>query len=320
LEQPTSAPSATVTPTASPSPTPVVPRLVLLAPPEADQRLAQGLEALIREQAEQGGYIPERRASLSPSDLGGEVRLVVALPPAPQLPEIAAGAPETQFLAVGFSGLSAAPNLSVIGPQGTRPDWQGFLAGYLAAIITVDWRVGVISTGESAAGIAARQGFLNGARYFCGLCRPVRPPYQEYPLFVEVAASPQPEQWQPAADLMIERGVQTVFITPEAASEALLVYLSDAGLTLIGGSPPSNPDEQNWAATILPDPGPAALSLFPALLSGEGNQQAPLLYVFQDVNPDLVTPGRLQLAESMVSELLDGVVDTGVDPQTGAAR
>ncbi len=319
--QPSSTPSATASPTASPSPTPLVERLILLAPPEADLRLALELEALVQEQASQAGLVAERRAALSSSDLvEAQVRLVVALPPAQQMAELAAGAPGIQFLAVGFNGLVPGPNLSVLGTQGLRPDWQGFLAGYLAAIITTDWRVGVISTGASPAGAAARLGFLNGARYFCGLCRPVRPPFVEYPLFVEVAPGPQPDQWRPAADLVIEQGVQTVFIAPEAASEPLLGYLSDAGLTIIGGSPPPGPIGQNWAATVLPDPVPAALGLFPDLLLGTGGVQAALPYRIQDVNPELVTPGRLRLAEAMVGELLEGVVDTGVDPNTGLPR
>ena len=42
--------------------------------------------------------------------------------------------------------------------------------------------------------------------------------------------------------------------------------------------------------------------------------------VIEDVNPDLLSPGRLKFAESVMQELLDGYIDTAVDPIIGEAK
>jgi hypothetical protein len=39
--------------------------------------------------------------------------------------------------------------------------------------------------------------------------------------------------------------------------------------------------------------------------------------VLEDANPALFSPGRQQLVEETLSEMLAGRIDTGVDPQTG---
>jgi hypothetical protein len=41
---------------------------------------------------------------------------------------------------------------------------------------------------------------------------------------------------------------------------------------------------------------------------------------FTGTNPDLLSPGRQQLVETMLADLLAGFIDTGVDPQTGESR
>jgi hypothetical protein len=128
----------------------------------------------------------ESVSTISTADLPGDgLQLIVALPPDPGLAALIAAAPETQFLAVNIPGLEPAPNLSQIQAQGVRPDQSAFLAGYLAAAITQDWRAGVISLAGDA---TARLGFTNGVYYFCGLCRPAYPPFPNpgYPLSVEL--------------------------------------------------------------------------------------------------------------------------------------
>src|SRR4030065_2030501 len=114
-------------------------------------------------------------------DLVPELRLVLAVPPDPGLAELAASAPATQFLALGIPGLKAAPNLTLIGVEGGRPDQHGFIAGVIAAMLSADWRVGAISLADSAEGRSARSGFLNGVEYFCGLFCPPPPPPSQYP-------------------------------------------------------------------------------------------------------------------------------------------
>jgi hypothetical protein len=145
------------------------------------------LQDVLKGLAEQAGLGFEVRTSLEAKELGN-VHIVVALPPANGLEALAESTPGTQFLAFGVEGVQPASNLSVLNSAAGRPDQLGFLAGYLAAAITEDWRVGVVSEASTAGGKAASLGFRHGVTYFCGLCLPVYPPFPNrgYPVQVDL--------------------------------------------------------------------------------------------------------------------------------------
>ena len=167
---PTNATTATVsappTDTPQPSPTPEPGAVILLAPPGAAPGLVGTMETVIAELAEADGLVVHTRSEMTEADWDADVRVVVVLPPDPGVGALAAAHPDTQFLAVGVPDLEAMDNLSVLGAQGERLDRQGFLAGYLAAVITPDWRVGVIGRADTPSGAAAQAGFTNGAIFY----------------------------------------------------------------------------------------------------------------------------------------------------------
>jgi hypothetical protein len=250
--------------------------------------------------------------------------LVVALPPDPGLANLASANPGIQFLAVGIGGveagrLEAGANVSLIGAQGGRPDLSGFLAGYLASVVTQDWRVGVISRADLTEAKAARLGFVNGAIFYCGLCRPAYPPFVQYPLFSELLAEGEQAEQQ-AADQLIASAVKTVFLAPGIGETFLPGYLAQAGVNMIGGGSPAESLRPHWIASIRLDQAEAIRQLWPQLIKGEGGISVSAPVVITDVNPDLLSPGRQRLVEQMLSELLSGYIDTGVDPQTGEPR
>jgi hypothetical protein len=103
----------------------------------------------------------------------------------------------------------------------------------------------VISVSDTAEGIAARTGFINGVVYFCGTCRQIYPPFFDsqnqliqYPLFVELPSGAAENEWEAAADSLLSRSVDTIYVAPGAGGESLLSYLAQAGVKLVGGSPP----------------------------------------------------------------------------------
>ena len=258
----------------------------------------------------------EARASLTGQEAG--LRLVIVLPPDPGTTALAAASPQVQFLAVGIQGVQPSANLSAIGAQGERLDQAGFTAGYLAAMITPDWRVGTLAASDSLAGRLSRQGFLNGAIYFCGLCLAYHGPSCDYPVYAEAPSSASSGEWQAAAQLLVARAVRTVYLTPGAGDEASWGLLLKSGAIFIGSRRPV-PEalRSRWAATVLSDPLSVIQELLPDLLSGQGGASLPAPVVIVDVNPDLVSPGRLQLAEKMLGNLQNGLIDTGIDPLTG---
>lgn len=308
----TAEPSPSLEPTSLPTPTPSPPLAILLASPGSDPGLVDRLQSVVADLAAQTGIRWELRSELTAPDITPEVRLVIALPPSTGLNELAVQAPHAQFLAIGVEGTQAGGNLSLI--EAARPDQVGFMAGLLAAIITPDWRVGVISRSDTLTGQAARQGFLTGAVYFCGVCSPVYPPYHSYPLYVELPGEASSADWQAAANSLIEQDVETLFWLPEAGDEAMLETLAQAGVKIISSGTPPPVLRSHWVASLDYDlTGPVA-ELWPQLLGGQGGRsiQAPL--AIEEVNQELLSTGRQILAEEIMADLIAGYIDTGVDP------
>lgn len=302
------------------SPTSLPPLVMLVNPAGSTFPQAGQADSTLADLSEAAGYRFQVRQSLAKEDLGVEPLLVIALPPDPGLSDLAAVAPQVQFVGVGIPGLEPHDNLTSISPQGTGPDEIGFVAGYIAAVITPEWRVGVISTSDTPSGVAARNGFLNGVVYFCGLCRQTYPPFYEYPLYVELPAGSTQAEWQAAADVLRDRFVKTVYVSPEASSEALLNYLDLSDLSIIGNDLPPGAIQSHWVATIQPDYILALKDLWAELLNGNGGLNAPVSIELKAVNPDLFSPGRQRLVQDLLGDLQAGYVDTGVDPSTGELR
>jgi hypothetical protein len=304
----------------TPTPTIASPLALLLAPQGSDDDLAHSLFSQLQAPLEQAGLRWEMRPSLDTASLGTELRLVVALPPDPGLPALAAAAPHAQFLAVGIPGLQPIANLSLLAADGQRPDQQGFMAGVIAAIITPDWRVGVLGPADTPAARAARQGFLNGAIYFCGLCLPYHGPSVDYPVYLDLPVGASLAEIQAAVQNIKDLAVKTVYVVPGSFSSDLSNALAQAEIKVLGAEAPPPELVSHWVATIQTDPLPAVLQALPGLLAGQGGQTLPVTLGMAHVNADLFSPGRQERAQEILSDLLAGFIDTGVDPSTGEPR
>jgi hypothetical protein len=294
--------------------TPIFPqsKVVLITQPGSDQALAEYVSVILAELAESEGLEYEQRASFSPGESMAEISVLAAIPPDPGLVELAQGAPATQFLGVTIPGLEPAANLTIIDDQQSTPDKIGFLAGYLAAVATPEWRVGVISSSDSEAGIAQRQGFLNGVVFFCGLCRQTYPPYNTYPMFAEAPENSDSSQWLVLADTLIDNAVQTVYIPPGVGNQALIDHLVAADINLIGTTSPLLGVEDHWIATITADIDEAIKNAWPGLMEGKGGGNIPAQLTFIEPNYNLFSPGRQHLVEKMLADLSAGFIDTGI--------
>jgi hypothetical protein len=286
--------------------------VVLVAPSGADATASELTSLTLSELAAAEGLDFEVRPSFTQDDLSPEIKLLIAVPPDPGLSELAQTAPATQFLGISIPGLEPADNLTVIHSDEIRPDNIGFLAGYLAAVVTPEWRVGTISNSDSAEGVNHRQGFLNGAVFFCGLCRQTYPPFLNYPLYAEAPVASSPQEWQSVADILIDNAVQTAYIAPGTGDETLLEYLAAADINLVGTTSPPAGLEDQWIATISGDIPAALHTAWPDLIADQGGAVLPAPLTVTNINPDLFSPGRQRLVEKLVNELSAGFIDTGV--------
>lgn len=311
----------TETPTPAPTDTPPPPLAVLLAPPGSDSAQAQAFQSALNEPITTAGLRWQVRPSLAQPDFTPELRLVVVLPPDPGVAAMAGEAPQTVFLSVGIPDVAPAENLSVITAGSEQADQLGFIAGFIATMITPEYRVGAIGVADQVASKAAENAFINGGTYFCGLCLQAYPPFYDYPLLISLPATASTADWGEAANYMVDHMAQTVFVVPGAGDTAMLEVLAQANVTIIGENPPSEALAAHWAVSLRhADILPEVLKLLPDLLAGKAGDKVVMPLTFLDTNADLFSPGRQHLAQETLNDLLAGFVDTGIDMTTGENR
>ena len=308
-------PETSVTAEPSPTNTALPSQVILWASDGAELSLVSNTQALLLTLAENDGLELVQRDSLSISDLTPAIRIVVALEPAPSLMSLVESAPHVQFLSVNIPNLTPGANLSVVNVTKEDVEKQAFMAGYLAAILTEDYRVGVLVQSGTEFGKNTIESFFVGAQYFCGLCNSRFAPIEYYPKLAEIADPTQQQSWQMAADLLIAGSVRAVYVQPEAASIDLLAYLMDSGVRIISAvSPPEGVRTDSWIGTLKLDSGFAIQEIWPKLLNGEGNTQGVLSISIINTEAGLVSEGRMALFEKTLNEVLNGYIGTAPIP------
>jgi len=305
-----------IMPTASPTPAPD--RVYLIREVGTTERMATRVEDSITALSAAAGNEFIVLTELSGIDFGQNAKVVFSLPPDPGLSDLVARYPAVQFVAIGIYGLSEADNLTRIGPDGLGTDQVGFIAGVLAAAVTPDWRVGAVSVQNSGEETASNLAFQNGAMFYCGLCRPAYPPFHAYPLGVEATTS-EISAVQNAISALTNLNVDTIFLSPEL-SAASAEMLEGPDVSYIGGESPGENLGEKWIATVRTAPELAIADIWDRVRMGEGGGTVPMPVIIEDINPERLTSGRETWVLEILQDLIDGYIDTGVDPITGSAR
>ncbi len=120
----------------------------------------------------------------------------------------------------------------------------------MAATLTDESRIGIVTAASSEDGKKRAEGFINGGVMFCGLCNPVYPPYEDYPLAVEVNAGSAQTEWQPVIDSFLSKQVKTAYVDPASLSPELLLYMAQYGVKLISSTTVPAGLEPAWLAVI----------------------------------------------------------------------
>lgn len=256
---------------------------------------------------------------LSDNDLEKNAKVVFQLPPDPGLSDWVARYPTVQFVAIGIYGLSEADNLTRIGPDGFRADQVGFIAGVLAAAVTADWRVGAVSMLNSGEELASNLAFQNGAMFYCGLCRPAYPPFRSYPTGVETSSA-KISAVQDAIAALTSLDVDTIYLSPELSAAASEQMIEGPGVIYLGGESPGENLGEKWIATVRAAPELAIAEIWDRVWMGESGGIVAMPVIIEDINPERLTPGREAFVKEILKDLIDGYIDTGVDPITGIAR
>ncbi len=304
-------PTPEASPTLAPTSTPTQPpgKAFLYAPDGTDSDLLTRTESLLEEQAGPAGLIAETLTQLEPANLGAGVKLVVALSQPPDLTGLMAAAPQAQFIVVSSDALEPSANLTVIRLQA---EYQAFIAGYVTTLISNDWRSGGLIPAESP---SLQDAFANGGRYFCGVCAPGWPLGATFPLASGAPAPADGGAWAvQAADFFDNGKVESFYLSAQASRPEVFTYLAgrtqlNTTVRVVGALPPVDELRAQWAATISLDPFEALSQALPEALAGKSAGSISVPVSLNDVNPDLLSPGRLAMVKSIMSEIAAGRIN-----------
>jgi hypothetical protein len=310
ITPPTAVPTITPQPTATMIPTPSTPLAILVLPADMDKVTSDQYQKTVYDLAQQSGFRFQIRNTLSPTDLADPtLKVVIVLPPDPGLASLAPSAPGAQFLAVNIPNLTAGGNLSVLAGD-TQVELPAFLAGYVAAMITDEYHIGMVIPKDNVDAQRAFNAFNNGKTYYCGLCRTFYISEIGYPTYIEIPADEAQSNYGGYANVLInDRKVYALYIYPSLANADFLSYVGTQGVMLFGTSMP-DPRPGGWVMTIRPDTIKAIQTAWPNLISGQGGQNVQSPLGIADVDPILLTPGKLRLAQETLDSLLAGRILT----------
>ncbi len=247
------------------------------------------------------------------------IKVVVSTCPTDDLPDIAARHPEVQFVAVDHPGFSPSENLSLISAQEAVNQQQVFMAGYLSALISEDYKVAALIPSDVEESETLTEIFVNGARFFCGDCRPFYPPYNPFPQWETLPTDYTSSDFEPIVDGLMAKEIEVLFVDSRLASTELFTYLQDWDGMFVSDTSLYHHSwmqlvRNNWAGTVRPDVESALEEIFPLLLEGEGNHDVPVKMVVTSTEEGLISQGRLQVFDEFAEDLLNGLISPETVP------
>ena len=291
---------------------------VFLTPDGSDPELVEQLNPLFSSYIKEQGLRYQVLPNLSIDDFNNDdFQMVVVIPPFPDLEILSQQAPQTKFLAVGFNDIDPLENLSVLRSGGGSFDIQGFIAGYIAAMITTDWRVGVLSIQEDENALAAREGFRVGVKYYCGLCNPKYAPTGVnyiYPKYIDLPVDVTDLEIEANVNFLVDRAVNTYYIVPQMGRDQIYRILVGYQKRMIGpGSDFREEYRDFWVASLEYDLVAALQDFWPEFITAEfGIEGTPPLLI-SDINPDLLSPGKLKMVEAVLDDVSSGFIETSFE-------
>lgn len=250
------------------TPTTEADRVVLVLPPDSDQAIASQAEALLKELSANSGLELEVRQKLESSDITQAMKVVVFLDLPENLGSLAASHSSTQFVAVTDEDWNPSANAAIIR---MRESDVAFIAGYIAAMLAPNYRVGALLSAEKT---AFNEAFANGVYYYCGICASQLYPLHTYPVTAVQPAGSPPSAWQTAFDQINANKVNVLYVANEAVSAELCAYLSTHDIALIGSQPPLEECRPRWSATIFLDGISPLSDIWPEILAGNAGGRA----------------------------------------------
>jgi hypothetical protein len=284
------------------------PLAILVIPADLDADTSNLYQKTVYDLAQGSGYRFQVRNTLLPADVAEPgLQVVIAVSVDPGIATLAAAAPQVQFLAINISNVAPGGNVSVLGGN-SQSDIAAFLAGYTAAMITDDYRIGMLMPRDNGDAIRALNAYATGMVFQCGSCPRTFFYNWTYPQYLDIGAEEDKNNYDAYADILIlQYKVKTIYLYPDIYTEDLANYIGTTGNYVIGTiSPEQRP--AGWVMTIQPDVIKAIQNAWPQLISGQGGVTVQSPLGLSDIDPSILTPGKQRLVEQTLSDLQAGLI------------
>jgi hypothetical protein len=236
-----------------------------------------------------------------------DVQVVIGVGANLDLNGFAASAPGVSFIAIGDANASVTDNLSVIGDLADEARQQAFMAGYLSALTANDSKVAAIISSDHPASDLLAESFVVGARFFCGICQPLYPPYNPFPQWELLPVQTTADGFRSLINTYSDMEVEVLYVHGDLASPDLFGMIQELGIKVVSDRTP-DVLRDNWVGTITIDPTSALATLWPDVMAGMPGMQVPAAIRLTYRDPGLLSDGRYRLFEEMAADLQAGLV------------
>lgn len=302
----TAEPTATFSPTETSTPA----TIILYAPESAADGEVVELQSWLTNWASENGYTFLVKAQLTSADIPSGTRAVVLLNEVGvDVNAFAQQHPETTFVVQRKTANADVPGNVVV--LVSDPNALHFAAGFVSILIAPDWRLGaLLPWDDEGIGAETLEAFTNGSAFHCGRCASTYMPVALFPVTSSLSATSEPESWIEAITTLDNQYyLYTVYVAPEAASEALFQHLVTQNVTVVGEKQPENIEGLLWAASIDQDPVSALQEHWVEIINGTSEEKEIFVPIrLSEVNEDYLTPGRIRLYDEMMENLQEGWV------------
>jgi hypothetical protein len=297
----------------SPSPLPEMSVVVLAVGEGAHPWTVERVQAVVEDLASQSNLALVVEEALVVESLGPDVKILVGVTLADDTTALAALNPNIAFVFVDQEGATPGGNQNLIGDPVYDQQRQSFLAGYLAALVSSDYKVAALIPSDQNLSTLMAEAFSVGVEFYCGICRPVTPPFQNFPQREFLPTENATDGYQPVINALIENGVEILYLQNQLASPEILTYLNEKDVKIVGDQP-IDILRGNWVGTVLRDPGPALIELWPSLLLNGSGVQIPSAITVTDTEAGLISTGKMRFIGEIVEELEAGLISLEPKP------
>lgn len=283
------------------------PKALLVPGDGVDTLVSDEIQNLLETLTSDSGLNLEVLPGVSPEMITPGVQVVIGLGTNLDFNGLAASAPGISFVVIGDPNATVADNLSVIGDPVDEVRQQAFMAGYVSALTASDSKVAALISSDHPANDLLAESFVVGARFYCGICQPMYPPYNPFPQWEMMSVETTTDGFRPLINTFDDMEVEVLYVHGDLASPDLLNYLQDLGIKVVSDRTP-DVLRDNWIGTISIDPTPALEALWPDLVAGMPGVHVPAAIQLTNRDPSLLPDGRYRLFEEMAADLQAGLV------------